>query len=84
MIMNARPHPQPRTSTQPPVPRWSQTAALLRPDPSPSAEVPPPQDSRDRECGRIMTHDFLLANLHPEFVRDAIAAEERRLCAIDL
>jgi hypothetical protein len=31
-----------------------------------------------------MTHDFLLANLHPEFVRDAIAAEERRLCAIDL
>jgi hypothetical protein len=31
-----------------------------------------------------MTHDFLLANLHPEFVRDAIAAEERRLRAIDL
>jgi hypothetical protein len=31
-----------------------------------------------------MAHDFLLANLYPEFVRDAIAAEERRLRAIDL
>jgi hypothetical protein len=31
-----------------------------------------------------MTHDFLLANLHPELVQDALAAEERRLCAIDL
>jgi hypothetical protein len=31
-----------------------------------------------------MMHDFLLANLHPELVRDTLAAEERRLCAIDL
>lgn len=38
----------------------------------------------DANAGAAMTHDFLLANLHPEFVRDAIAAEERRLCAIDL
>ncbi|MBM3874134.1 MAG: hypothetical protein FJ382_10455 [Verrucomicrobia bacterium] len=32
----------------------------------------------------VMTHDFLLANLHPELSRDALAAEERRLRAIDL
>jgi hypothetical protein len=32
----------------------------------------------------VMTHDFLLANLHPELARDALAAEERRLRAIDL
>ncbi len=38
----------------------------------------------DGTAGEVMMHDFLLANLHPELVRDALAAEERRLCAIDL
>lgn len=84
MTMNARPQPNPRFPTQTSVPRSSQPKALLRHDSSPSGDVAPPRQERDRETGQIMTHDFLLANLHPEFVRDAIAAEERRLCAIDL
>lgn len=47
-------------------------------------EADSPASRRDGGAGEVMTHDFLLANLHPELVRDALAAEERRLCAIDL
>jgi hypothetical protein len=84
MTMNARTQPSPGFPTQTSTPRSNQSKALLRRDSSPSGDVLPLRQERDRETGRIMTHDFLLANLHPEFVRDAIAAEERRLCAIDL
>jgi hypothetical protein len=84
MTMNARTQPSPGFPTQTSTPRSNQSKALLRRDSSPSGDVLHLRQERDRETGRIMTHDFLLANLHPEFVRDAIAAEERRLCAIDL
>ncbi len=84
MTMNARTQPSPGFPTQPSAPRSNQPKALLRHDSLPTGDLPPLRRERARETGRIMTHDFLLANLHPEFVRDAIAAEERRLCAIDL
>lgn len=49
------------------------------------AGAPTPQPrGRDSASRDAITHDFLLANLHPELARDALAAEERRLRAVDL
>lgn len=67
-------------------------ASTTRPNSAPTKpRYPRHADAADAPASRrgggaeeVMTHDFLLANLHPELVRDALAAEERRLCAIDL
>lgn len=62
-------------------PRPTRTEARA---PWPAGAPTPPPRWRDNASRDAITHDFLLANLHPELARDALAAEERRLRAVDL
>lgn len=80
MITSYRFSPEHRLWDANDTPRNHAPTASRRPQ---RADAPAP-GAIDAAAGAAMTHDFLLANLHPEFMRDAIAAEERRLCAIDL